>query len=391
MPTINANGVALFYEMGGLEDAPVVAFSNSLGSSLAMWDDVVPALTDSYRILRYDARGHGRSGSSDKPISIDDLADDFVGLLDTLKIDKAHVVGLSLGGLTAQALATRHPERVASLILIATAALFPPPEFWHNRANVVRAEGPGVVVDSIVPRWFTEAFRARMPDKVERVRHDYLDIERTGYARCCEALAAADLRERNRAIAASTLVIAGAQDPVATPAMADALRAGIPGAELVVLPDVAHLISVERPEALAEKIIAFLGGNAARNAEAGVLFAKGLAIRKEVLGADYVDAARAKAGEFGAPWQDLITRVAWGEIWGDPTLTRKTRSMLTLAMMVALHREDEFKLHVHPALGNGVTIVELRALIMQASVYAGVPAANAAFRWLAEVLGDELK
>jgi 3-oxoadipate enol-lactonase/4-carboxymuconolactone decarboxylase len=391
MPTINANGVTLFYEVEGPEDGPVLVLSNSLGSSLAMWDDVVPALTDTYRTLRYDARGHGRSGSSDTPISIDDLADDLVALLDGLKIDKAHVAGLSLGGLTAQALATRHPERVASLILIATAAVFPPPEFWHNRANVVRAEGPRVVVDSIVPRWFTEAFRARKPDAVERVRQDYLGIERAGYARCCEALAAADLRERNRTIAAPTLVIAGSGDPVATPAMAEALRASIPDAELVVLGNVAHLISVERPEALAEKIRAFLGGSGAHAGEAGSLFGKGLAIRKEVLGADYVDAARARAGAFGAPWQDLITRVAWGEIWGDPTLPRKTRSMLTLAMMIALHREDEFKLHVRPALGNGVTIAELRALIMQASVYAGVPAANAAFKWLGEVLGDELK
>ena len=151
-----------------------------------------------------------------------------------------------------------------------------------------------MVVDTIVPRWFTEAFRARKPDAVERVRQDYLGIEPAGYARCCEALAAADLRERNRAITAPTLVIAGAQDPVATPAMAEALRAGIPGADLVVLANVAHLISVERPEALAEKIRAFLGGSGAQAGEAGSLFGKGLAIRKEVLGADYVDAARAR-------------------------------------------------------------------------------------------------
>ena len=117
----------------------------------------------------------------------------------------------------------------------------------------------------------------------------------------------------------------------------------------------------------------------------------GLAIRKQVLGAGYVEAALAKAGDFGAPWQDFITRTAWGEIWGDATLPRKTRSMLTLAMMIALHREDEFKLHLRPALTNGVTIAELRALTMQAAIYAGMPAANAAFKWLREVLGDELK
>ena len=109
-----------------------------------------------------------------------------------------------------------------------------------------------------------------------------------------------------------------------------------------------------------------------------------------MLGAEHVERSLAKAGPFAMPWQDFITRTAWGEIWGDPTIPWKTRSMVTLAMMVALHREEEFKLHVRPALRNGVTIEELRSLLLQASIYAGVPAANAAFRWVKEVLGDEL-
>ena len=391
MPTMNANGVELFYEILGPEDAPVVAFSNSLGSTLEMWDAVAPALRDTYRTLRYDTRGHGRSGSTDKAVSVDDLADDLVTLLDGLGIAKAHVVGLSLGGLTAQALATKRPERVASLVLIATAAQLPPPEFWHNRANVVRAEGPAAVVDAIVPRWFTEVFRKRAPELVERVRRGFLGVDRVGYARCCEAVASADLRERVKGIAAPTLAICGAEDPVATPAMMEALRAAIPGAELVVLPNVAHLVSVERPDAIADKITTFLGGGDVRKAESSTPFKKGLAVRKEVLGGDYVDAALAGAGAFGAPWQDFITRTAWGEIWGDPTLPRKTRSLITLATMIALHREDEFKLHVRPAIKNGVTAPELGALIRQAAVYAGVPAGNAAMRWAREVLGDELK
>ncbi|HKH34777.1 MAG TPA: carboxymuconolactone decarboxylase family protein [Beijerinckiaceae bacterium] len=118
-------------------------------------------------------------------------------------------------------------------------------------------------------------------------------------------------------------------------------------------------------------------------------FEAGLANRKRVLGAEHVERSLAKAGAFATPWQDFVTRVAWGEIWGDPTIPWKTRSMVTLAMMIALHREEEFKLHVRPALSNGVTIEELRALLLQASVYAGVPAANAAFRWVKEVLSEE--
>ncbi len=124
--------------------------------------------------------------------------------------------------------------------------------------------------------------------------------------------------------------------------------------------------------------------------DTGAAFEAGLANRKAVLGAEHVERALAKAGEFAMPWQDFITRYAWGEVWGNPTLPWKTRSMITLAITLALGREEEFKLHLRPALGNGVTPAELRALLTQSAIYAGVPAANGAFRWAKEVLGEEL-
>jgi len=389
MATIKVNGVDLNYDLAGPEGAPVVVFSNSLGSAIDMWDAVVPALAGRYRCLRYDTRGHGGSGSADKAISIDELAGDLAGLLDQLGIEKAHIVGLSLGGMTGQALASRSPERVASLALLATAAYLPPLDFWEMRAATVRADGPAALVDQVIPRWFTEAFRERAPEAVERVRSSFMRIDRAGYARCCEAIGAMDLRDRLQAIEVPTLVMVGADDPVTTLAFAEELRAGIAGAELVVVPRCAHLMSVERPDAVAAHLLAFLGR------QTGALhddsFQKGLAVRKSVLGGDYVEGALKQAGAFGANWQDFITRVAWGEIWGDPTLPRKTRSLLTLAMMIALHREEEFKLHLRPARGNGVTAEELKALIKQAAIYAGVPAANAAMRWTREVLGEELE
>ena len=133
---------------------------------------------------------------------------------------------------------------------------------------------------------------------------------------------------------------------------------------------------------------ALTGAEAIRSG--GVSFEAGLAHRKSVLGVEHVERSLQSAGAFAMPWQDFITRVAWGEIWGDPTLPRKVRSFVTLAMMVALHREEEFKLHVRPALRNGVTLEELRALLLQSAVYAGVPATNAAFRWVKETLNNEL-
>ena len=388
MPRVAANGVELFYDLTGPEEAPVVAFVNSLSGTLEIWDGVVPALAGAWRVLRYDMRGHGRSGTVDEAITVDDLADDLVGLLDALGIAKAHVAGLSLGGMVAQALASAHPERVTSLVLMATSAYLPPPEFWRDRAETVRADGVAAVVDAVIARWFTAPFYDKAPETVARVRERFVACDPAGYARCCEAIAAMDLRQRLGRIAAPTLVLVGADDPVTPPTMAEDIRSRIPGAELTVLPKVAHLMPVERPEAVGAHLAAFLGRHGGVVSDA---FQKGLEVRKSVLGADYVEAALAKAGTFGAPWQDFITRVAWGEIWGDPTLSRKERSLLTLAMMVALHREDDFKLHVRPALGNGVSAAEMRALIKQAAIYAGVPAANAALRWMHEVLGEELQ
>ena len=174
--------------------------------------------------------------------------------------------------------------------------------------------------------------------------------------------------------------------------MMEDIRARIPDAEMIIVPRAAHLLAVERPEIVNAHLAAFLDrftdGRAASSGP--VSFEAGLANRKACSAPSMSSAPSPRRATSRMPWQDFITRIAWGEIWGDPTLPWKTRSMLTLAMMIALHREEEFKLHVRPALNNGVTTDELRALILQTAIYAGVPAANAAFRWVRDVLGEEL-
>jgi len=389
MPTVTVNGVDLYYDLAGPKGLPTVVFSNSLGSTVEMWDGVAAALAGRFRVLRYDTQGHGRSGTRDQPTTIDDLADDLAGLLDALDIAEAHVIGLSLGSMTAQAFAAAHPRRTASLILMATAARLPPPDFWRERAATVVDAGPEAVVDLIVPRWFTPGFQEREPATVHRIRDLFLASDRRGYARCCEALADMDLSERIAAITAPTLVVVGADDPVTPLAMGEHVRSRIKRAELAVIPDCAHLIAVEQPASAAIHLAAFLERHAAGAPTKA--FAAGLAVRRAVLGDAHVDRSLDNAGSFGMPWQDFVTRTAWHDAWGDPALERKTRSMLTLTVMIALHREDEFKLHLRPALANGVAIDELGALIRHVAVYAGIPAANAAMRWVREVLGDELK
>jgi 3-oxoadipate enol-lactonase/4-carboxymuconolactone decarboxylase len=264
----------------------------------------------------------------------------------------------------------------------------PPPEFWHARAAAVRAGGTAAVVDAIVPRWFTPSFPDRQPAIVADIRRGFEATDAASYARCCEAIATMDLRERVGAIRAPSLIIVGADDPATPPAMAEDLRQRIPGAELVVIPNASHLIAIEQADAVTAQLAAFLARHEPDAPTSS--FARGFATRSAVLGDAYVERALDRAGAFAMPWQDFITRHAWDDVWSDPTLPRKTRSLLTLAMMVALHREEEFKIHLKPALRNGVSLEELRAMILQTGIYAGIPAGNAAIRWVREELGDEI-
>lgn len=385
MNLIAANGTELFYNLMGPEGAPVVAFSNSIGTTLEMWDDQARALARRFRVLRYDTRGHGRSPVVDGPTSIEDLADDLAGLLGALGIARAHVAGLSLGGMTAQMLAVRRPELVDKLVLMATSAYLP--QGWTERASLVRERGMGAIVEAVLTRWFTPAFQA--DPRVAALRGRFLAMDPAGYAACCLAIGGMDLRPSNASIAAQTLIIAGAEDPATPPAMSEEMRGRIPDAELVVLPRAAHILAIEQAALVNRHLSAFLDADPEQRG-GGVSFEAGLANRKAVLGVAHVERSLAAAGGFAGPWQDFITRVAWGEVWGDEQIPWKTRSMVTLALMVALGREEEFKLHVRPALRNGVTLEELRSLLIQCAVYAGVPASNGAFRWVREVLGGEL-
>ena len=396
MPKVQANGTILHYELTGPEGAPVVAFSNSLGTTLAMWDAQAEALSGSFRCLRYDTRGHGASGVPSGAFEVETLAADLAALLDALGIAKAHVVGLSLGGMTGQALAIARPDLVDRLVIVASAAHLPPANLWTDRAALVREKGMAAVADTIILRWFTPPEQASAGAEATK-RRLLAEVSPEGYAGCCEAISRMDLRGRIGTIAAPTLVISGAEDPATPPAMGQEMADLIPGAEFATVPAAAHLIAVERPEAVTALLRDFLGRGVGERrptpvpADTGAAFEAGLANRRAVLGSEHVDRSLAQAGAFASPWQDFITRYAWGEIWGDDALPWKTRSMIVLSITLALGREEEFKLHLKPALANGVTPAELRALLKQAAIYAGVPAANGAFRWARDVLGAALE
>jgi 3-oxoadipate enol-lactonase/4-carboxymuconolactone decarboxylase len=394
MPKAELNGATLDYDVRGPAGAPAVVFSNSLGTTRAMWAPQIAAMAGRFRCLSYDTRGHGGSPVATGPFGIADLAADLAALIEhVFGRTPVHVVGLSLGGMTGMALAIARPDLVASLTPMATFARTASPPAWVERAARVRAGGVEAIGDMILGRWFTPGFAAMKPDVFGQARAMMLSTPREGYAACCDAIRDLDLIEGLRELDVPTMVFSGADDPASPPKLQDEIRAAIPGAGLIRLSPAAHIMNLEQPEAVTAQLMAWLDLNRARLGAASSRPARleeGLANRKAVLGADHVERSLAKAGPFARPWQEFIMREAWGEVWGDPSLPWKTRSLLTLQTMIALNREEEFKLHLRPALHNGVTLAELRSAMIQAAVYIGVPAANNAFRWVRDVLGDEL-
>jgi 3-oxoadipate enol-lactonase len=239
----------------GPEDAPVVVLSNSLGSTYEMWDPQADALAERFRVVRYDTRGHGRSPVPVGPYDIDDLTDDLVALLDRLRVHRAHVVGLSLGGMTAMRLAARHPERVDRLVLLCTGARLEPSSGWTDRAATVRAHGTAAVAPAVVDRWFTPAFLDADPAVRKESEQMVADTPAEGYAGCCEVIAAMDLRPDLPRIAAPTLAIAGADDPATPPPSLEEIATTVADGRLLVVPDAAHLASAERPATITPAII----------------------------------------------------------------------------------------------------------------------------------------
>lgn len=233
----------------GPAGAAVVVLSPSLGSTVAMWDPQVEALASRFRVVRYDHRGHGRSPVPPGSYEIADLGADLLRLLDRLDVERAHLAGLSLGGMTAMWVAAHAAPRVARLALLCTSPLLGPPAMWADRADTVRRDGMAAIADAVVSRWFTPDWAVEHRKEVEAMRQMVADTPADGYAACCGAIERMDLTPDLSSITAPTIVIAGADDEAAPLPNAEAIVEGIPDARLEVLSPAAHLASFEQSAA----------------------------------------------------------------------------------------------------------------------------------------------
>ena len=260
MAFARVNGIVLHYELSGAPDRPPLVFSNSLGTDLRIWDKVVEQLADRFRIIRYDKRGHGLSEATQPPYPLTDHVGDLVGLLNHLKIARTAVVGLSVGGMIAQGLAALHPERVAALVLCDTAHQIGTREFWDDRIDMVARKGLAAIVDPVMQRWFTAAFRK--PDNPDYAGYVamFTRCSVDGYVGTCASVRDADLTESTRALTVPTLCIVGDQDGSTPPDLVRSMANLIRNSEFRIVPDAGHIPCVEQPDAVAGLIGGFLRG-----------------------------------------------------------------------------------------------------------------------------------
>ncbi|MBN6051680.1 4-carboxymuconolactone decarboxylase [Nonomuraea sp. RK-328] len=399
----------LRHRLDGPEGGPPLVLGPSLGTSARVWEPQLAALSGTFRVLRYELPGHGGSpapapttlaptstpttlaptsmpttstaaSAPETALTIDGLAEQVLELAEAVGMETFHYAGVSIGGAVGATLAARHPGRVRTLALICSSARFGEPEAWRERARLVRERGTAPLLEATAGRWFAgPADRALLDDLAA--------ADPAGYAACCDALAVYDLRGELAAIDVPTLVVAGRDDPATPPAHARELADGIPGAALVEVPGAAHLANVDQPEKVTAALLAHLP--LSPEMPDRLRAAQGMRVRREVLGDEHVDRAVARTTAFTRDFQDFITRYAWGEIWTRPGLDRRTRSCVTLTALVARGHLDELALHVRAALRNGLTPDEIAEVLLQAAVYCGVPAANAAFAVAQRVLSEE--
>lgn len=367
--------VELAYRATGSATAPAVVLLGSLGSDRSMWDPQVAALAGDHHVVTVDLRGHGDSPVVAGDCTVADLAADVLALLDRLDLASVHLIGLSLGGAVAQWIAAHAPLRVRTLTLLCTAAKFGTTSSWLDRAATARSAGTASLAEAVVDRWFTSALADRDQALVARGRAMVTATSDEGYAACCGALAQFDGRADLARITAPTLVIAGAQDPATTPADMRLLAEGIANSEMHILDPAAHLANLEQAGRVSALIAAHLAGRAER-AEA---FARGMRVRRAVLGDAHVDRTVADTTAFTAPFQDFITRTAWGDVWDRPGLDHHTRRLLTLAILTAVGNTHELDMHIRAALRAGIAPDELAEVFLHTAIYAGVPNSNLAF------------
>lgn len=381
--------------LGGDPERPLLVLGPSLGTSATtLWSAAASRLADDFHVVAWDLPGHGSNHTrGGPPLTMEQLAREVLEAVGAAHPDLSgpafHYAGDSIGGAVGLQLLLDAPERVLSASLLCTGARIGTTESWQERAAAVRSSGTPSLVSASAERWFAPGFLEREPAAGSALLHALSDADDDAYAALCEALASFDVRDRLGEVRAPVMAVAGAQDVATPPDVVEEIARGVADAVFVVLPGVAHLAPVEAPHQVAALVRKHALGLTRDDRPQGTdLVARGMEVRRAVLGDKHVDRATAAATDFTRDFQELITRYAWGEIWTRPGLDRRSRSLVTLTALVARGHHEELAMHVKAARRNGVTVDEIKELLLQTAIYCGVPDANTAFRIAQRALAE---
>jgi 3-oxoadipate enol-lactonase len=256
MAVIQSDGCPLYVETTGPERAPVIMLSNSLGTTHEMWEPQLKQFARDHRVVRYDRRGHGRSGVAKGPYTMEMLGRDALAIMDALDLKKVNWCGLSMGGMVGQWLGANAPERIERLVLANTHYYYPGKDFWNDRIRTVSEKGLAAIVGPNMERWFTKDFRENSPGAVARMSNLFLATPVEGYLACCAAVRDMDHRDLLGKITAPTLVIAGRHDQATPVDAAEYIRSHIPGAAMTLL-DAAHISNIEQADDFTAEVLGF--------------------------------------------------------------------------------------------------------------------------------------
>ncbi len=374
MPFATRQGCRIYYRLEGSARKPLLVLVHALGTDHGLWDPQMPALLRYFQVLRLDLRGHGASDAPPEEYTIAQLAED---VLAAVPRERFSYCGLSLGGMIGQWLGAHHAQRLDRLVLANTSPRVADPSLFEARRKTVLTEGLRAIEPAVMGRFFSS------PGHIaeDSISATLLATDAAGYAGCCAAVRDMDHRSLLPGIAVPTLVIGGDAD-VSTPwaGHGDVLASQIPGARATKIPG-AHLSNLERPSTFTNALLEFLlPQQVADRLDAG------FAMRRAVLGDQHVDRSIANANDFTREFQELITRYAWGTIWTRPGLDPRVRRLLVLTATASLGRWEEFRLHVRTGFAAELEPADLKEVLLQVAVYAGVPAANSGF----QIAGEEL-
>jgi 3-oxoadipate enol-lactonase / 4-carboxymuconolactone decarboxylase len=379
VPFADSEGCRIYYRLEGASSRPLLVLAHSLGTDHGMWNPQMPALLSRFQVLRLDLRGHGASDAPPGEYTIAQLAHDVLAAVDAAGHDRFAYCGLSLGGMIGQWLGANAGARLERLVLANTSPRMADRGLFEVRRATVLEKGMRAIEAAVMQRFFSVRTLSAGSPVAESVRTALLATNPTGYAGCCAAIRDMDHRALLGRIHAPTLVIGGDQD-LSTPwvGQGDVLANGIPGASAVRLP-AAHLSNVERPSSFTAALFDFL-----LPAVPDDPLQAGFAVRRSVLGDAHVDRSIVATTEFTRDFQEMITRYAWGTVWTRPGLEPRIRRLLVLAITASLGRWEEFRLHVRTGLANELEMADLKEVLLQVAIYAGVPAANSGFHAAAD-------